>query len=66
MLGGMATYSGKIVKWDEAVENGKALAPGIEEYTGNRHHPIVPNAEGIYPGANPRAHGSLRSICLID
>ena len=53
ILGRMATYSGQIVKWDEAVEKGKSLAPGMEEYTWESAAPILPNAEGIYRGAIP-------------
>ncbi len=53
VLGRMATYSGRVIKWDEAVEEGKSLAPGIEDYTWESQAPILPNAEGIYPGAIP-------------
>jgi hypothetical protein len=49
VLGRMATYSGKIVKWDEAVEKGKDLAPGIEEYTWDSKPPVVPDEDGKYP-----------------
>jgi myo-inositol 2-dehydrogenase/D-chiro-inositol 1-dehydrogenase len=53
VLGRMATYSGKIVKWDEAVEKGKALAPGIEDYTFDTTPPVLPDASGVYPMAIP-------------
>ena len=53
VLGRMATYSGKIVKWDEAVEKGKHEAPGIESYTWDTTAPVVPDDKGIYPGAVP-------------
>ena len=33
VMGRMATYSGKVIKWDEAVAKGKALSPGIADYT---------------------------------
>ncbi len=49
VLGRMATYSGKIVKWDEAVEKGKDLAPGIENYTMNSTPPVLPDENGVYP-----------------
>ena len=53
VLGRMATYSGKIVKWDEAVEKGKQEAPGIESYTWETTVPVVPDEKGVYPGAVP-------------
>ncbi|MHB8866916.1 MAG: Gfo/Idh/MocA family protein [Pirellulaceae bacterium] len=53
VLGRMATYSGNIVKWDEAVENGKDEAPGIETYTWESTPPVVPNDQGMYPRAIP-------------
>jgi hypothetical protein len=49
VLGRMATYSGKVIKWDEAVEKGKCLAPGIEEYTWDTTPPVVPGETGKYP-----------------
>ena len=48
VLGRMATYSGKIIKWDEAVEKGKELAPGLADYTMESEAPVQPNADGKY------------------
>ena len=53
VLGRLATYSGNIVKWDEAAEKGSALAPGIEDYTWDSTPPVVPDENGVYPGAIP-------------
>jgi hypothetical protein len=53
ILGRMATYSGNIVKWDEAVEKGKCEAPGMENFTWDSTPPVVPDQDGIYPGAIP-------------
>ena len=53
VLGRMATYSGKIVKWDEAVEKGKCEAPGLEGYTWDTKPPVVPDGKGVYPSATP-------------
>ena len=53
VLGRMATYSGKIVKWDEAVEKGKCEAPGLETYTWDTKPPVVPDDKGVYPSATP-------------
>jgi hypothetical protein len=49
VLGRMATYSGQVVKWDEAVAKGKCEAPGIENYTWDTTPPVVPEADGTYP-----------------
>ncbi|MCH5375281.1 MAG: Gfo/Idh/MocA family oxidoreductase [Planctomycetes bacterium] len=48
VLGRMATYSGKVIKWDEAVEKGKQEAPGIETFTMESEAPVQPNEDGTY------------------
>jgi predicted dehydrogenase len=53
VLGRMATYSGKVIRWDEAVEKGKELAPGIENYTWDTTPPVVPGEDGQYPSPVP-------------
>ena len=53
VLGRMATYSGNIVKWDEAAENGRCEAPGIEDYTWDTTPPVVRGDDGNYPDAVP-------------
>ncbi len=53
VLGRMATYSGKIIKWDEAVEKGKELAPGLADYTFETEAPVQPEEDGSYPIAVP-------------
>lgn len=53
VLGRMATYSGNIVKWDEAAEKGKELAPGLESYTMDSTPPAQMGADGAYPIAMP-------------
>ena len=46
VLGRLATYSGKIVKWDEVVEKAPAEVP---ELTGwDMEMPIMPDADGSY------------------
>ena len=47
VLGRMATYSGKIVTWDEAVAKGQDLAPGLADYGWDTTPPIVPDDDGI-------------------
>jgi len=53
VLGRMATYSGKIIKWDEAVEKGKELAPGLADYTWDTEPPVTRGEDGKYPYAIP-------------
>jgi hypothetical protein len=54
VLGRMATYSGRVIKWDEAVEKGRNEAPGIENFTMDSEPPIMPDENGqspiVYPG----------------
>ncbi len=48
ILGREACYSGKVVKWDELLEKGRNLAPGIDSYTLESTPPTVPDAQGRY------------------
>ena len=43
VLGRMATYSGRNINWDDALKQGKALAPGIEDYTFEATPPVLPD-----------------------
>jgi len=49
VLGRMATYSGQIVRWDEAVAKGPSLFP--EKLDSQARPPIVPDAAGSYKHA---------------
>ncbi|MEM6470674.1 MAG: gfo/Idh/MocA family oxidoreductase, partial [Planctomycetota bacterium] len=49
ILGREACYSGKIVKWDELLEKGRDLAPGIDSYTRETPPPALPGPNGEYP-----------------
>lgn len=51
ILGRMATYSGEIVKWDDAMKKGIDLSPASYDFTATP--PVVPDAEGRYPVAVP-------------
>jgi predicted dehydrogenase len=51
VLGRMATYSGKIVKWDDALQKGIDLAP--QKYDFAATPPVVPDANGNYPAIVP-------------
>ncbi len=47
VLGRMATYSGQVVKWDDAVARGPSEAP--ERYAFDADPPAMPDTEGNYP-----------------
>lgn len=51
ILGRMATYSGKMVKWDEAINSNVSLIP--DGFTWDTTPPIVPGLDGMYPCAIP-------------
>jgi myo-inositol 2-dehydrogenase / D-chiro-inositol 1-dehydrogenase len=51
ILGRMATYSGKQVKWDEAINSPLDLAPKTLAWDADT--PVKPGADGIYPCAMP-------------
>ena len=51
VLGRMATYSGKVIKWDDLVERGVDTFP--TELTWAAKPPVLPNAEGFYPIPTP-------------
>jgi len=47
ILGRMATYSGRVVTWDEALHSELSLAPSAWSFDGTP--PTVPDADGRYP-----------------
>jgi myo-inositol 2-dehydrogenase/D-chiro-inositol 1-dehydrogenase len=47
ILGRMATYSGKVVTWDQAISSTLDLSPS--EYSFSATPPVVPDADGNYP-----------------
>jgi len=51
ILGRMATYSGKVVEWDEAINSHLDLSP--KEYTWDAEPPVKPDADGSYACAMP-------------
>ncbi len=57
ILGRMATYSGKVVTWDEAVKSDLSLLP--EKFAFDADPPTKPNADGYYPIAMPGATKAL-------
>ncbi len=51
ILGRMATYSGQLVKWDEAINSGISLMPPKLAWDANPL--ILPGENGLYPAAIP-------------
>lgn len=51
ILGRLATYSGKIIRWDEAVKSPLSLAP--ETFTWDAKPKSQPGPDGLYPCAIP-------------
>jgi predicted dehydrogenase len=51
IIGRMATYSGKIINWDEAMQSNLDLAP--DDLTWDSPAPVQPNADGTYTVPTP-------------
>jgi predicted dehydrogenase len=51
ILGRMATYSGRVVEWDKALNSGISLQPATLAWDANP--PILPDADGMYAAAIP-------------
>ncbi len=49
ILGREACYSGNVIRWDELMERGKDLCPGIDSYTLETAPPTMPGPDGKYP-----------------
>ena len=47
ILGRMATYSGQVITWDEAMASNLDLVPELHSF--NDPAPVLPDAEGNYP-----------------
>jgi hypothetical protein len=47
VLGRMATYSGKVIRWDDLVQKGQDMFP--ENITWDTVPPVAPDARGFYP-----------------
>lgn len=48
ILGREACYSAQVIKWDELLNKGRDLAPGIDQYTLQSKPPVVPGEDGKY------------------
>ena len=48
IMGRMATYSGKKLTWDEALNSNVKLVPNEEDIQWDKNPPVMPDAEGRY------------------
>jgi hypothetical protein len=55
----MATYSGKTIKWDDALKNGADLSPQSYEFSATP--PVVPDKDGYYPVPVPGKFDVMKS-----
>ena len=53
ILGRMATYSGKLITWEEALNSDLRLVPDMEAFSWDSEPPVVPDGNGLYPVAIP-------------
>lgn len=51
LMGRMATYSGKVITWDDALNSTIDLMPKVLSWDANP--PVMPNKDGFYPIAVP-------------
>lgn len=51
ILGRMATYSGRVITWDKAINSGLDIHPKV--YAWDAAPPVLPNADGFYSIATP-------------
>ncbi len=51
IMGRMASYSGKVIRWEDAINSKMSLAP--ERYALDAEPPVLPGADGLYPVAMP-------------
>ncbi|MBD0832948.1 Gfo/Idh/MocA family protein [Aestuariibaculum sediminum] len=49
IMGRMATYSGKLITWDEAMDSNLELVPNEDLLDFSTTPPVVPDADGNYP-----------------
>jgi predicted dehydrogenase len=53
IMGRMASYSGKMIRWDQALASERVEAPGQDNYTWDSTPPVTPDADGNYPVPMP-------------
>lgn len=53
ILGRMASESGQMITWEQAMASDLELAPGLDKYTMDSDAPVMPDPNGHYPIAMP-------------
>ena len=53
ILGRMASESGQLITWEQAMASNLELAPGLDKLTMDSDPPVMPDAQGKYPVAMP-------------
>ncbi|MGL6194304.1 MAG: Gfo/Idh/MocA family protein [Thermoguttaceae bacterium] len=53
ILGRMASESGHLITWEQALNSNLELAPGLEDLTWDGPAPVMPDVNGKYPIAMP-------------
>ena len=59
ILGRMATYSGKVIKWEEAINSTVDLSPAAYDFAATP--PVVPGEDGFYPVPIPGKTNVLKA-----
>jgi predicted dehydrogenase len=59
ILGRMATYSGKVVRWDAALKSGEDLSPAAYDFAATP--PVVPDSDGYYPVPVPGKTNAMKA-----
>ena len=57
IIGRIACYTGKVIKWDKALQSNIDLMPS--KYTWDTLPKVLPNADGFYPVAVPGVNTEL-------
>jgi predicted dehydrogenase len=60
LLGRAATYSGKMVQWDDAIKDEVSIMP--KKYTWEADPPVLPNSYGVYATPTPGGKPSIREL----
>lgn len=63
ILGRMATYSGQIINWDDAINSGMDIQPKV--YAWDAPPPTLPNADGYYTIAVPGVTKYINSTASL-
>lgn len=49
IMGRMATYTGQVISWDEAMASNQVLVPAESELDWSANPPVMPDSDGRYP-----------------